>query len=46
MFYVSAHALITFWTAKLKHFTRTEIVKLKSEKPIGPIATTTQTYRS
>ena len=35
MNYVSIHALITFWTAKLKHFTKTEIVKLKSETPIG-----------
>ena len=35
MFYVSIHALITFWTVKLQHFTKIEIVKSKSEKPIG-----------
>ena len=31
---------------KIKTFSKTEIVKLKSEKPIGRIATITQTYRS
>ena len=35
MFYVSIHALITFWNVKLQHFTKTEIIKSKSEKPIG-----------
>ena len=35
IFYVSIHVLITFWTVKLPHFSKTGIVKLKSEKPIG-----------
>ena len=42
MSYVSIHALITFWTVKLQHFTKTEIVKSKNRS--GPIATE-QNYR-
>ena len=38
MFYVSIHALVTFWTVKLQHFTKIEIVKSE------PIATK-QNYR-